>query len=331
MSEIEILEEKLKSVKYIYQIFGNDITGSYRILSKCCHPDIAPKGEERRFADVFSRLTDLYREAKDNPTKRVLLTSPSKLKGTELKFKTENLTLKRIISDNPISQCYSFDRGYVRISKIPSNNDLILNEAKQLTILNNYSSLTHQDFVRIQSAYVPKLLGSITLNSGAKQYNCNILQSVKGSAYSVEQTILLHPKGLPLAHIWWIFRRTLLTLHYFELAGIQHHSINPRNIWIHDEAHGTVIHDFTNSSLVKGKRRYKDPQYEDIYGTDIQMLIRSMIYLATGQFNLKELPASDNIKSFFEVTLKNPNLQALDVHQKFGDLLGKKEYVELRI
>ena len=322
------IKQTYESANVMGQLFPNEPTKDFRKYASIIHPDQAPTGKEKEYNDLFALISTAHDSAKYDPHYK---TRPLKetLVGTPVSTKIGKIVLTKLVAKNSIYSCYLFDKGYVRISSHPSNNDLITNEAdilKRIHTVNGHGKL--QEFINTQRAYVTKCLDSLTLNSASKHYACNVLQHVDCHPWSYEQIITKYPKGLEIEHVWWITRRNLMTLKMLNILGVQHNSVNPRNLWVADKEHGTLLLDFTNGSI-GNKPKYKDPTYPDLSPTDLIGLMNSTVLLATG--NLRGTIAHEPTQKIIEQVRSGNLLDAWQVHEELGKVIGPSKYRELTL
>ena len=173
----------------------------------------------------------------------------------------------------------------------PHDSDLARNEARILSLL--YAGKEAARF----APYFPLLIEALDYQQDGCIYAANIFARLDGW-YSLAEVRRAYPAGVDPKDMAWMFRRLLVALGFAHFKGVIHGAVLPANIWIQPDQHGLLLSDWTYAvSDVEITGEYisgLDPQYQawyppevlareqPVFGTDIYLAVRSMVYLLGG-------------------------------------------------
>ncbi len=194
------------------------------------------------------------------------------------------------------------------------------------------------------SAYIPGLIDSFFYQEGGIDYHAIVFERYTGW-YSLKEVRQAYPAGIDARDMAWIWRRLLVGLGFAHLNEIIHGAILPVNVRISPKQHGLMLEHWAFAAWspeISGEQiAAVDPAYAGwypgevlrdetpLFGTDIGMAARCMIYLLGGDPESGWLPASapQPIQAFLKgCTLPGTRARPQDawsLKEEFDDLLER--------
>lgn len=337
----------------------------YRRLAGICHPDVAESDAKDLAKALFS---DLGRWRADAETKIAAGTygdrkpaAPPKppYKESELSIGSENYRLVAELGSGTVARVHQAvleggaPKGQVtvKISRRPSDNDLL---AREFRALNEITAIDldrdREAFLSTQRVYVPHPHRTAEIRgANAARYRANVLMVPHGRHMTADE-LRRNPKfrsGVPAAHVYWIYRRLLLTLWMAHVRGYVHGGVNPANVLIYPEAHGLVLIDWTAAARIGSEHvPVIDPEWEAFAAPEVRKKAKAApatdIYSATAFAKYLAGDGGDlpnAIAEFFERCLDpDPARRPQDaerLHEEFGRMIeklhGPRKFVELEV
>jgi serine/threonine protein kinase len=355
------MDNKLINAKKYTDIFGetehteNEVKEIYKEYVRIVHPDVEGGSEE-----LFKKLHKFYINA---------LTDIEKNAYGQFIFRTINISSttynhmiynEKIFEKGDISTIYKsksknskLDDEIISITKMsnsPRDNDLLLNENKNIKKINE--SLNDKD-----KMFFPQLLDSLVIRDNNKDYRMNIFKDMSDTCYTLDslKNRLNNKTGFENEHLVWLFRKLLYAAGLTHENNIIHGAITPKNILVEPENHGIILIDWCYSvskdrNVVAISNEYKDFYPEEIlnkqsvtYSTDLYMIVKNIIFASGGDVKNNILPDTidKRFRLFFKGCLqKNKNARPkyyIDLLDEFDGLLRKigepyypKRYVKLK-
>lgn len=285
------LNDKLKVAICPEEIFGSDVAHMYRELVKLCHTDLVPVGLKTLAEDTFIKLHNWREIAQKKQVdgtygdnKPYILTPPPNPPYVETTFtiSSKEIRLVSLLGEGLISSIHraTISDGdpkrqyFVKISRHPKDNDLLEREYRNLMILHVPGrSLAEEDFFKIQRNYLPKPEELFYVaGSGGVQRRVLLLSTPTGDGYTLEQ-LLKMPKfknGIDRKHMYWIYRRILLTLLLVHTKKIVHGAVTPNHVLVFPKEHGLVLLDWS-TSVWQNKEHISvvDPDWRSFYPPEV--------------------------------------------------------------
>lgn len=314
----------------------------YRTLARAAHPD-SLGGDEATFRALVCWKQQAERKLElGTYGDRKPLFEP-----VALELGKEDLRLTNVLGHGLLTTVYEAELGgkacHVKVARNPSDNDLIEREFQALTAIRQ----PHPDvraesgFYEPQRRYLPLPLRHFPLvDADGSQRAASVLRVPTGRAFTgKELRERFYPQGIPPQHVWWVFRRLLLTLWLAHLKGYAHGAVTPDHLLIYPEQHGLVLLDWTGASRL-GEEHVPlvDPAWDGFAPPEVlrkaPASVASDIFMAakTALFLVGEHPLEVPIRRFFEqCTLADPMRRPQDAeraHESFGTLLGKRVFAE---
>ncbi|BCM93928.1 hypothetical protein IAD21_05823 [Abditibacteriota bacterium] len=337
-----------------------------RNLTRSCHPDNALSQDKNLATDVFQSLSTwegIARQKIESGTygdrKSVGAAAPP-YTPVEFKVRGKTLTLTSLIAEGVFASVHQaeYDNDaehsiFVKYTRDVSDNDLL---EREFSVLKSFhlpeADPDAEAFFARQRAYVPYPISSFSILDEIKtKHRANLLRVPKGPCYTVE-TLRKEkfPGGIEPRHVWWIFRRLLLTLWMSHLKGYIHGGVTPDHVLIFPEEHGIVLLDWTCAAKV-GEEYVPaiNPEYQEYYPPELlrkEVAAPSAdIFMAasTALYMLGSNPATLRIPDTVSEGLKRALLSCLApvarrrpqdaeiFHNEFGNLLGKRTYSHMVI
>jgi hypothetical protein len=372
-SEIGLLLERFKAAKRPEDIFGL-FTGDsdtklkaakevYRYLAKSCHEDLF-FGEEKPIAkECFVLLGEWWIRAQDKIEHHTYgdysmgAVSRPVYKPLEMKVKGKNLRLDSILTQGSFSTVYSAtydgtsteEKAFVKVARLPSDNDLLENEYTTLQqIYAKDSNPNVEAFLVGQRKYAPRPVSSFFISGkNNTKHRATILTVPKYRCFTIE-TLLREklPNGIEPNHVYWIYRRLLLTQWMAHLKGFVHGGTTPDHVLVYPgkDTHGIVLLDWTCATKIDGKIPAFNPNYRDFYpaevfnkepatpATDIYMAAATMMYALGGDHTKGVMPSVvpaavvGKLRECLDKNVKRRPQDAELYYNDFGKVIGKKQF-----
>jgi hypothetical protein len=338
----------------------------YRTLSRACHPDLAAPDDRTLAGDVFVLLSDWRRRADakldaDTYGDRSA-PSPAGYRPTTLTVRGRDLKLTHLLGEGTFATVHSAEIGgrnqgaFVKVARDPADNDLLEREEAALRRLAEPDPRTAvEEFLENQRTYAPYALEAFLVPSavpGGAPHRATLLSVAPGRRFTAralrEQKF---PDGVEPKHVWWIFRRLLLTLWMGHLKGLAHGAVTPDHLLVYPEEHGIVLIDWTCSAELNVEHvPALNPEWAAFYPpevparqpagpeTDIFMAAATAVYLlggdpATGAVPpTVPAPCARFLRRCLDPDRARRPQDAEEAHEKFGGILeavhGKRRYAE---
>lgn len=316
---MENLQARLERATSPEAVFGprESVTASYRALAKGCHPDrVAP--EDRALAEAVFKKLSYWRERAGQPG---LLAEG-----------LHTTVVQSVFDGRPVVE--------KRLRNL-ADTDLLEREFRALLAIRapHADPDVEHGFAAKQRAYLPE---PVAFRKSATEV-VSVFAFPEGHALT-GQTLRerYYPEGVPAKHVWWIFRRLLLTLWLAHLRGLAHGAVTPDHLLIYPEAHGLVLLDWTCASRI-GKEHVPlyDPAWEAFSPPELlakaPATVASDLFQAaqTALYLLGNQPIDGPIRAFFtQCCDPEPTRRPQDAeraHERFGTLLGPRTFAEWRL
>lgn len=317
--ELELLQRKLERATCPEAVFGplDRLTEAYRALAKACHPDrVAP--EDRPLAESVFKTLGYWRERAGQPglLAEGLLTT----------------VVQTVFDGRPVVE--------KRLRNL-ADTDLLEREYRALLAIraSHADPEVEHGFAAKQRAYLPE---PVAFRKSATEV-VGVFAVPDGHALTGQALReRYYPQGVPAKHVWWVFRRLLLTLWLAHLRGLAHGAVTPDHLLIYPEAHGLVLLDWTCASRIdKEHIPLYDPAWEALCPPELfakaPATIASDLYQAaqTALYLLGDQPIDAPIQAFFtQCCDPDPTRRFHDAeraHERFGTLLGPRTFAEWRL
>ncbi|MBL8149367.1 MAG: hypothetical protein JNN15_05520 [Blastocatellia bacterium] len=310
--ELEQVYKVVKQVEVVEDLFGelssetveskrDELAGIYRQLAKLLHPDRYPIDtfQHKLAAEIFPKVTLFYNRAKLKLEKGTYGERVVEDETEEIDFVVETKRacyhLRSTIAQGDLSTLYAGDytneQGEVvkivaKVIADPEDNDLALNEARILRLLNQESSP--------YSKHLPKLIDQFKTSEGQM---ANIISYLDGyDLYSVRDR---YREGVAEKHMVWMLSRLLSVLGYAHSKGILHANIEPAHLMIRPSDHNLFLIDWSYA-VRKGEKfkvyneDYSAPEVVQkkppIPASDLYSVGKSMIFLLGGEVKTNSMP-----------------------------------------
>lgn len=378
-STLEAMRGQMKSAICPEEIFGKlpgpaseqlaTLRLKSRSLARACHPDLAPTADKRLATEVFQALNhweEVARQKVDVGTYGDFephRANDSNYEPIELVVRGKRLTLTGLIAEGTFASIHHADyetdspgdasTPFVKYARDPRDNDLLEREHAVLKAFGRPESVPEvEDFFKTQRLYAPHPITSFFLrDENDVKHRANLLTIPEGECYTAatlrQQKF---PDGIEPKHVWWIFRRLLLTIWMSHLKGYVHGAVTPDHVLIYPQAHGLVLLDWTCAAQI-GEEYVPaiNPTYCEFYPpevarkelaeptTDIYMATATALYMLGGDPATGDIP--DTVAPQLAEALRrvlNPHARyrpqdAELFHNEFGKLLGKRTYSHMVI
>lgn len=336
-----------------------------RHFAKLCHPDNAPTEDKSLATRAFQSLSKWEASARHKiesgtygDKQSGFSTAP--YTPVELLIRGKTLTLTGLIAEGVFAGVHRArlegeTQGalFVKHARDARDNDLLQREFSVLKALHSPDADPQSEaFFASQRAYVPCPVSSFSiLDEHNIKHRANLLRVPDARAYTA-QTLRQDkfPAGIEPKHVWWIFRRLLLTLWMAHLKGFIHGSVTPDHLLVFPEEHGLVLLDWTCAAKI-GEEHVPaiNPAFRDYYPPELARKEAAMppadLFMAasTAIWMLGGNPAAHRIPDTVPDALKHALLRCLDpvarrrpqdaeaFHNEFGVLLGHRVFAPMVI
>jgi hypothetical protein len=373
-STLEAIATRFESAHCPEEVFGNlDEPGTARLsalkqvqrdLTRACHPDRVLAADKALATGLFQALgywEGIARLKIADGTYgdfRPYVPPAPPYVPVELSVRGKALRLTGLIGEGLFASVHSAqyegEAGSAVFAKYASNaadNDLLEREFKVLQAFQQPApDYKTEEFLSKQRAYVPTPLTSFFMkDENGIKHRANLLATPQGRCFTAAE---LHrnqfPLGIEPRHVWWIFRRLLLTLWMAHRQGYVHGGVTPDHLLIYPEAHGLVLLDWTCAART-GEEHVPaiNPEYRGFYppevlrkeaampATDLFMAASTAIFMLGGDPEKHELPGAVP-ESFRQLLLcclapmpSHRFQDALQFHDIFGAHLGRRVFSEM--
>lgn len=278
---------------------------AYRDWAKKVHPDLC--SDKNLAHEAFTLLGKFLEQAEQKVKDGTYGNKNVLSEEVVISSKTSTYNITTLFESGDISDIFDTKQGVlVKISRSPSSNDLLRNEASILNWIRNESPSKDLKVLR----HIPVLRDSFVLEDSNKvKLQVNVLDKHEGY-YSLQKVLDNYPNGIDPRDAAWMFNRTLSGLLCAHQAGVVHGALNPSHIIIKSgditdtEVHNGVIVGWSHSVKVGDKIRAICPDYKDYcapeiltglvanFGYDLYSAATCMVALLGGDPSTKQVPNS---------------------------------------
>lgn len=353
--ELELIASRLSQAHTPEEVFGEIHAGRddmlstlkrhYRAIVKVAHPDVYRTEHDRLVAQkAFYLLTDWFHQAKDkilagqygrkDTSPKMILQTRTREYAVEAGYVQEELFNSYPCS---FSEHGRLQRAVLKIVRDPWNNDLVENERRAL------AALARGRDAKKFSPYIPQLLDAFLYEDAGIHRQAVVFRRYE-NWFSLEDVHNAYPGGIDPRDMAWMWRRLLVVLGFAHTNNVLHGAVLPRNVLILPEEHGLMLGSWSYalvdpastgevvSAIVSDYADWypqevlnKEPP---LFGTDIQMSAKCMLWLLGGDPRTKTIPNSvpAPIKAFLKGCLlpgKRAPQDAWSLLEEFDELLGK--------
>jgi hypothetical protein len=375
-STLEAIAQKFESAVCPEDIFGQlagliaskqtALKALTRDLTRTCHPDQAAPQDKALATRLFQSLAlweNMARLKIEDGTygdfKPYQPPAPP-YNPVELQVRGKSLQLTGLIAEGTFASVHharfegaNSGEVFVKYARDPRDNDLLEREYRVLTAFHQPAPDARvEGFLANQRVYVPTPLSTFSiLDEEGIKHRANVLAVPQGRSFTA--ATLLRDKyhdGIEPKHVWWIFRRLLLTLWMAHLKGYVHGAVTPDHVLIYPEEHGIVLLDWTCAAKTGHEHvPALNPIYDAFYppevrrkqpatpATDLFMAASTAIFMLGGDPKTHDIPASVPLllqKSLLSCLAPVASHRPQDAelfHNDFGTLLGKRQYAEMLV
>jgi serine/threonine protein kinase len=313
--ELRMLGERLKTAAHPEDVFGElkaadenglpALKSLYRSMAKMVHPDMYWTAEEKLFAqESFALLAGWYGQAQEEVRLgRYGRGQPVLLRTRDREYEVcDNFTQDDRFNfyDCTFREGSHTHPAVLRVTRSSEFNELSQNELRILRILGRGTEAPRY------SSYLPGLLDAFTYQAGSLTLQAAVFEKYDGW-YSVQQVHDRYPSGIDSRDMAWIWRRLLVILGFAHRSSVIHAAVLPANIYIQSEQHGLMlcnwhysVYDPARSGEMLAAVNASYPAWypaevrggdSPVFGTDIAMSAKCMIYLLGGDGENRTLPA----------------------------------------
>ncbi len=318
---------------------------AYRTRVVHVHPDRVDPWDRDVATDAFNRLTDLYNQATEAVSSGAR--STARHDGVFTTGTARHVLGVQVDEWADMATCYRATstvsgralNSFVKIARVPIDNDLIGNEASVLTELFDGGDPK-------RTVYFPKLIDTFGVEIDGKRLRSNAFERLDGFI-NLEEVHRSRPGGLDPLDAAWMWRRLLWALDYVHDKGIVHGAVLPQNVMILPARHGLVLVDWAYSARKRGatypalkaivgaRRDWYPKEVLNKTGvtpaTDVAMAAQTFIYLMGGDPKDGSLPSAVPAEMclYFKQLAANGSVDVASAAIRFDDLLkdlGKPYY-----
>lgn len=329
----------------------------YKAKSKDCYPDFYPD-QKKLATSTFQELgrwrgiAEKKIEAGSYGDNKPWV-EPRPYKPSTFSVGRENFTCTSLLDKGSLTTVHNvqgknlpWEHWFLKISNNPANNDLLDREFKVLTALYQESTNAGQEkFFAIQRNYIPTPLNSFLIaGKEGKKHRANLLGSKKARTFTAEKLIEeKFPDGIEAKHLYWIYRRALMTCWMAHLNGYVYGNLTPDHLLIYPKEHGLVLLDWTAATKIGTKVPIVNKRWEDFYppeilagepatpASDLYMAAKMALYLS----QTSPLPPSVRARLIGCLAKKNRPDDAEKFHEEFGRTIekehGPRKYAEFEV
>ena len=360
-STLEAVDAQLQRATCPEDVFGTDPKTTFKRLAVSVFPDHADPSDKDYATQVAARLSELRGEAEAKIAAGTYGDrKPYKDKSSYTPFTVTTgkyeITLEDLIATGTVSTIHQTSlKGdktgamfFTKVARTPSNNDLLEAEFRNLQVITKRDPDPEKEkWFKGWRVYVPYPVSSFSfVGEKGEKRKANLLTIPPYKSYTGEELRSIFKDGVDPNHVYWIYRRLLLTAWMAHVRGRNHGAITPDHVLIYPKEHGLVLLDWT-ASTVLGKEHtpIRDAKWKDLLPPELKdkkpTSTTSDIYTCSSfaLYLLGSQKVPPQIKSFLEkCTCANPQSRPDDaevVYTEFGTLLervnGKRKFVELVI
>jgi serine/threonine protein kinase len=299
------LLKKLKDAKHPEDVFGETaeaVKDDYREFAKLLHPDMNPK--DKHAAEGFSLLGNFHAAAQKKLADGTWGDRGAIVKPIKLATKKAAYTITSVLAQGDFCTVYDATSDIkdapsviIKVVRSPANNDLLANEAKQLTFMKNDSPMKAKPVMK----HVPQIVDSFVLNQGKANKQVVVLRKLENHV-SLADVLKAYPNGLDLADAAWMFNRLLAALLAVHQSSLVHAAVLPPHFMIHPATHSGVLIDWSYCVPNAGTVKAISPGWKTFYpaeilekrpvsfGTDLYMAANVFVMLVGGDWVNHAIP-----------------------------------------
>jgi serine/threonine protein kinase len=214
----------------------------------------------------------------------------------------------------------------IKVTCEPSDNDLLLDEARALRLLENVQSPQHK--------HLPPFIDQFQTTDGRAGLVLGFL-----NGYTLPTIRARYREGLPGQHAAWILSRLLSVLGFAHSQGIIHGNIEPAHILVQPPDHNVILLDWSYSIVSPAETgqgfKVHNPEYSakevaerkpPLTSSDLYSVGKCMIMLLGGDLRDDSLPTSvdDRLARFVQYFVRDSPLQrprdAWEMYEKLKQL-----------
>ncbi len=352
----------------LFGVHSHGVKGAYHQIARMVHPDLHPTQQDRANR-IFGDISEWHALA----TKRIEAGTygdrapkrPS-FEPVPITIGATAYTLTAKTGDDIFTTNYEAGTKVVngqtrrllaRVVRTPSDANRLEREARVLLRLAQTDRHPEREaFFRVQRAYVPAYEGGFQLRgAGSTRYRGSLLSLPEGRAFTIQELReRKFPTGIEPKHVWWIYRRLLLTLWMGHLHGYVHGAVTPDHVLVYPKEHGLVLLDWTCCAELKRERITAiDPRWKafgppEVFekkiptpATDLFMATATAFYALGGDPATRSCPNPlhpDLLRNLRRAMAPNPSKRPQDVekfHTLFGETLerafGPRQFAEFLV
>lgn len=372
---LEAMHAQLMAASRLSEVFGvllgdrksqkEALGKAYRQLFRICHHDMACTDDKPLAADTFKRLTWLREEAErriDNGTydqNLPLLDGDGQTFHYQLNDRL--LTLGQQLGVGLYSTVYGGtlegekDDLLIKLAHQPTDNPALRKEREVLEAIRRPShNPARESFFDSHRIYFPKPYGVVVVQAGnLVQKEISVLGRQPGTVYTALELRKRFGGAIEPFHVYWIYRRILLTILMTQMRGFVHGALTPDHLLVYPAEHGFVLLGWCGATKVGQERiRRIDPTYKEYYPaevfakepvnltTDLYMAGKLVQYLLSANVlgeQFPRLPA--NVAQVLQATIqqdpkKRPQ-NLMDHYDRFIEAIeaahGKRRFTEMLV
>lgn len=260
------------------------------------------------------------------------------------------------VADLLLAENEAKERRLLKVTRVPSDNDLLDNEARVLADLHRRID----EKAKVFQKYLPKLIESFPMIQGASHQRVNVLDIAapareyaeklmekKGlvpdpNYYSLAEIRGAYPDGLDAQDVAWMIRRAFEGIGWVHSVGYVHGALVPEHILVHPTEHGARLVGWSYA-VQKGYRLKALPasrkamypssvmKKEPIYPVlDIQLLGATALLLLSDKKGRVRTDVPANVEKFFERCRIGSVRDGWDAYREYDVVLknayGKRRY-----
>jgi hypothetical protein len=366
---LSIVEARIASANCPEDLFGvnpDGVKSAYHQIARTVHPDLHP-GESDRASRIFGDVGEWYALAVRRIERGTYGDRAPKTPAFDpvpITIGKTTYTLTAKMGDDIFTTIYEAGTKVVggqtrrllaRVVRAPSDAGRLDREARALLGLAQKDPEPEREaFFHVQRAYVPAYDGGFQLRgAGSTRYRGALLSIPEGRAFTLQELReKKFPAGIEPKHVWWIYRRLLLTLWMGHLHGYVHGAVTPDHVLVYPKEHGLVLLDWTCYAEYKKERITAiDPRWSEFIppevfdkknptpATDLFMATATAFYALGGDPTTCAVPGpplhADILRDLRQALDPNPSKRPQDAekfHNRFGETLerafGSRQFAE---
>ncbi len=210
-----------------------DAEHKYRKLQREVHPDMWQEEIDKDRATIaFIYLNELWESfngetAEKNSNPNIIQTHRHTYIIKKSWWEADGFSIQKTEYEGPNQY------AYLVFPKIATDNDLNLNAAQKIKLLN-------EDVNNKYKAFYPVLMESFKFDINGKQTQCHTI-NIPENLYTLREALAENPTGLNGRDVAWIYKRLLVAMGNAHELGLVHGGINLDSILIEPDQHGLLL------------------------------------------------------------------------------------------